>query len=120
MDPSEKEKFLSALDEDTRNFYDDILNERASFDGFSAFASMQDHLVNTSFNDLNDAQFSRFTDWAMSESLKSVTPFDHGGYVQGYGFNPSDTMMQDSFSSMNNDMNFPSNDFGGGGGFDNF
>ena len=29
-------------------------------------------------------------------------------------------MMQDSFSSMNNDMNFPSNDFGGGGGFDNF
>ena len=83
MDPSEKEKFLSALDEDTRNFYDDILNERASFDGFSAFASMQDHLVNTSFNDLNDAQFSQFTDWAMSESLKVLLPLIMVGMFKG-------------------------------------
>lgn len=39
---------------------------------------------------------------AMDEAMRSVTPFDHGGYVQGYGFNPSDTMAQDSFNQMNN------------------
>ena len=39
---------------------------------------------------------------AMNEAMRSVTPFDHGGYVQGYGFNPSDTMAQDSFNQMNN------------------
>mgnify|MGYP000282741410 CR=1 FL=1 len=35
----------------------------------------------------------------MREGIKSVLPFDFGGYVQGPGFNPSDTMMQ-----MQNDM----------------
>ena len=32
------------------------------------------------------------TQHAINEATKSVTPFDHGGYVQGPGFNPSDTM----------------------------
>lgn len=37
----------------------------------------------------------------MDESLKAVTPFDHGGYVQGPGFNPSDTF---AYDSMNHNM----------------
>ena len=47
-------------------------------------------------------------EWAMQEAIKSVTPFDMGGYVQGDGFNPSDTMaadfQRDQMNSMN-DMN---------------
>ncbi|MBQ3573243.1 MAG: hypothetical protein IJA16_01460 [Clostridia bacterium] len=39
---------------------------------------------------------------ATEEGIKSVTPFDHGGYAQGPGFNPSDTMANDA---MNNQMN---------------
>jgi hypothetical protein len=38
----------------------------------------------------------RFNQWVISESIKSVTPFDQGGYVQGPGFNPSDTMHHDT------------------------
>ncbi|MFW5795135.1 MAG: hypothetical protein ACOCV1_06585 [Bacillota bacterium] len=40
-------------------------------------------------------------------SMKSVTPFDHGGFVQGPGFNPSDTMnseMDKIGQNMNNQM----------------
>lgn len=32
----------------------------------------------------------------MNEGIKAVTPFDLGGYVQGPGFNPSDTMAHDN------------------------
>ena len=58
---------------------------------------------------------------AMEESRKAVTPFDHGGYVQGDGFNPSDTMaadaarqaQQDAMGTMNppTDMNNPTGMF---------
>lgn len=37
---------------------------------------------------------------AMDESIKSATPFDFGGYVQGAGLNPSDTAAHDN--TMNN------------------
>lgn len=50
----------------------------------------------------------KFGDSSMSEAMKSITPFDHGGYVMGDGFNPSDTMANQShMDSMNsaNDMN---------------
>ena len=49
---------------------------------------MQDHLVNTSFNDLNDAQFSQFTDWAMSESLKVLLPLIMVGMFKGMDLTP--------------------------------
>lgn len=38
----------------------------------------------------------------MEFSIKSVTPFDHGGFVQGEGFNPSDTMASEMFNMNNN------------------
>jgi len=47
----------------------------------------------------------QFMQQSMEEAQKAVTPFDHGGYVQGAGFNPSDTMaadMQRQMDSMNN------------------
>jgi len=80
-------------------------------------------------------------------SMKSVTPFDHGGFVQGQGFNPSDTMaaemnnmnretnnqmtnsmnnnMHDNFNNsmndnMNDNMNNDMNNMGGMGGMNNF
>ncbi len=34
----------------------------------------------------------------MEESIKSVTPFDHGGNLLGEGINPSDTMAQDNMT----------------------
>ena len=54
---------------------------------------------------------------AMEESLKSVTPFDFGGYVQGDGFNPSDTVAADAQRHEMNDMNNHMNDMGGMGMF---
>lgn len=44
-------------------------------------------------------------EWAMEEACKSVTPFDMGGYVQGDGFNPSDTMATDAQREQMNQMN---------------
>ena len=44
-------------------------------------------------------------EWAMEEARKSVTPFDMGGYVQGDGFNPSDTMAADAQREQMNQMN---------------
>lgn len=67
----------------------------------------------------------QFNQWTMDESLKIVTPFDMGGYAQGEGFNPSDTMAAEEDrmmheDSMNNMDNFDSGfggGFGSGGGF---
>lgn len=59
-------------------------------------------------------QNRQFMEWSMNEARKAVTPFDHGGYVMGDGFNPSDTMAADmdrqaqemnNINNMNN-MNF--------------
>ncbi len=44
-------------------------------------------------------------DTAMEEARKAVTPFDHGGYVQGDGFNPSDTMAADAQRQAEQQMN---------------
>ena len=41
-------------------------------------------------------------EWAAEEARKAVTPFDHGGYMQGDGFNPSDTMAADAQRQMDN------------------
>ena len=88
--------------------------------------SMDVHLNNTTVNDnyapdsvsgtadatqddnfMQDEMNRQFMEQSLNESLKAVTPADHGGYVQGDGFNPSDTMAADAdrqAQSMN-DMN---------------
>lgn len=38
---------------------------------------------------------------SMEEALKAVTPADYGGYVQGDGLNPSDTMAAETQRQMN-------------------
>lgn len=53
-----------------------------------------DQMMQQQMNDEINRQF-------MEESMKSVTPFDHGGYVQGPGFSPSDTAAQ-QMNDMNN------------------
>jgi len=40
----------------------------------------------------------------MDEGMKGITPIDHGGYLQGPGFNPSDTMAHDVTMNQMNDM----------------
>ena len=50
---------------------------------------------------MNQQMIDEMNRHAMEESIKSVTPFDHGGYVQGPGFNPSDTAAQ-QMNDMNN------------------
>ena len=61
--------------------------------------------IQNQMNDMQNQMNTQFNDWASEEARKAVTPFDHGGYVQGYGFNPSDTMAGDAQRQMNNDMN---------------
>ena len=53
-------------------------------------------------DNVTDETIRQFNDFAMEEARKSVTPFDHGGYVQGDGFNPSDTMAADAQRQMDN------------------
>lgn len=93
LSPEEQESFFSSL-------------------GDSEKASFQDFLVDSFHHDFQqqmfDQQINEFNNWAMSESLKSVTPFDHGGYVMGAGFNPSDTM---AYEAHQMDMNSSFNDF---------
>ena len=81
------------------------------------------------FNEMQNQQMiDDFNQRMMEEATKSVTPFDEGGYVQGYGFNPSDTMAEDDnnifqeqeqqqqqINDINNANNF--NNFGNGMGF---
>ena len=50
---------------------------------------------------MNDEFNRQAMEQTMNEGWKSVTPFDHGGYVQGPGFNPSDTAAQ-QMNDMNN------------------
>lgn len=42
------------------------------------------------------------SEWTAEEARRATTPFDHGGYVQGDGFNPSDTMAADAQRQMDN------------------
>ncbi len=62
-------------------------------------------------NNMQDEMNRQFNDWSMEESRKAVTPFDHGGYVQGDGFNPSDTMAADAQREQLNQMNNMNNMF---------
>lgn len=62
-------------------------------------ALMHHDMFNQQMNMYNDTvrqfQEQQFQQFSMDEAMKSVTPFDHGGYVQGPGFNPSDSMSHD-------------------------
>ncbi|MDD4804561.1 MAG: hypothetical protein PHN69_05245 [Candidatus Pacebacteria bacterium] len=79
------------------------------------------------FNEMQNQQAIDF--WALDETIKTGTPVDEGGYMHGYGFNPSDTMAEDAnkeqeqlqtqldqqINDINNANN--SNNFGNGMGF---
>ena len=61
---------------------------------------------NANFNsDMQEEINRQNMELAMEESRKAVTPFDMGGYVQGDGFNPSDTMVADAQREQMNQMN---------------
>lgn len=111
MPEQEREKFFSKMSGDTASFFQDILHNNIDFSGIDQFQESQMYFQQ--MNDMQDQQFQEFTNWAMDESMKSVTAFDHGGYVQGAGFNPSDTMAH----QMNQDMDFGNNSMDSG--FDN-
>lgn len=53
----------------------------------------------------NEEMQRQQNEWAAEEARKAVTPFDHGGYMQGDGFNPSDTMAADAQREQMNNMN---------------
>lgn len=77
------------------DFGDTSYSLKNGFDGFD-FSNQQFMM-----DEMNRQQM----EWAMEECRKAGTPFDQGGYMQGYGFNPSDTMaadMQHQMDSMNN------------------
>ena len=76
------------------------------------------HINNTRVNNNYDASYEhnnymqekmnrQFNEQTIGEARKAVTPFDHGGYVQGDGFNPSDTIASDAQRQMEkmNNMN---------------
>lgn len=83
-------------------------------DDFSGFARrMSESFNNHSFqhNDMHQQMMDHqnFMDQenqrqVIDESWKSVTPFDYGGYIQGIGFNPSDTMAFEAMEQMNDMM----------------
>lgn len=67
---------------------------------FNAFENMQ-NTMQENFHSLLDDQFHQFS---LDEAWKIVTPFDHGGYVMGPGFNPSDTMAHEAQMEMTQQM----------------
>lgn len=69
-------------------------------------------------NHMQDEMDRQFNEWSMEESRKAVTPFDHGGYMRGEGFNPSDTMAAEANRQMDS-MNHM-NDFNNMGGMGMF
>lgn len=108
LSSEEKESFFGSLNDSEKNAFQYALADSSFHDDFQQQMFMQ--------------QVDQFNNWAMSESLKSVTPFDHGGYVMGPGFNPSDTMAFESHQmDMNNSMNdFNNNSFNDNSSMNNF
>lgn len=62
----------------------------------------QQNLSNEEMQRQLDEMQRQQNEWAAEEARKAVTPFDHGGYMQGDGFNPSDTMAADAQRQMDN------------------
>lgn len=57
------------------------------------------------FNHMQQEIDRQHSEWAMEECRKTGTPFDMGGYMQGDGFNPSDTAAADAMRDQMNQMN---------------
>lgn len=104
MSEEERKSFFDTMSAEAENFFQDILYGNNNFMGIEQFHTSQMHFEE--INNIKDQQFQEFSRWAMD--IKSVTAFDHGGYVQGPGFNPSDTMAHeihhDFANSMDNHM----------------
>ena len=110
MSEDERKEFLSNMSTETQSFFEGILNGDFSFHGIDEFHTFHHHLQHV--EQVHQQQFQDFSRWAMEEGLRSVMPFDAGGYVQGPGFNPSDTFAHDSMNhSM--DMNSGMDSFNG-------
>lgn len=110
-----KEHIDSLPEEDKSRFFNSLNdNSRSFFEG--NFASMDN------MNYMNQIQFQQHMDefnrFAMDESFKIITPFDHGGYVMGAGFNPSDTMAFEAQQQMEHNSFNQMNDMGSS--FDSF
>ena len=91
MSSSEKKKFFSSLDESSRSFFEQDL--------------FQDHIMGQMQQWQMQQHVEQFNQFAMDEGFKIVTPFDHGGYVMGNGFNPSDTMAFEASQQMDHSFN---------------
>jgi hypothetical protein len=111
------------IEEQQKILYE-MQNQQRLFEEFLAANDIEEQ--QRIFNEIQNQQLvDNFNQWIMEEATKSVTPFDEGGYVQGYGFNPSDTMAEDAHrmtqeqqmlqQQMNDMNNF--NNFGNGMGF---
>ena len=78
-----------------------LVNDIRQMNSFGNFENMQ-KAMQQQFHTIMDQQFQQFS---MEEAMKMVTPFDHGGYLMGPGFNPSDTMAFNAQQEMTNQMN---------------
>ena len=103
MTKEERDKYINTLSEKNKRLFNNYIN--------CDDAQRQNQLMQQMFQ---QNMINEFNQWAMNEGIRSVTPFDFGGYVMGDGFNPSDTAAADMerMNQMNNN-NF--NNFGGGG-----
>ena len=95
MSKQEQINFMNSLSAQEQVNFNNILNNQAM------------HMMNTF---MLQEQIRQFNQWAMDDSIKSVTPFDAGGYVTGEGFNPSDTMIAEANHQMEMDMQNQMND----------
>jgi hypothetical protein len=96
MSPEDRTKFINSLDDKSKSYYDYGMDQ-------------MDQMNQWQFQQ----QVEEFNRFSMEEGMRSVTPFDHGGYVMGNGFNPSDTVafehqnsqVDHSFNTMNDNFN---------------
>lgn len=131
---SEKTPIFAASengDKEMINYIQNYANRRSNitsetkeeiFKVLSEFSIMQDNINISNNIDINnnqmtdeqnrifqqqmiDQQNRLFQEETMELSRKSVTSFDEGGFVQGEGFNLSDTMNADLFNQMDDLMN---------------
>ena len=76
------------------------VNNSKIINNFSGNDEMQYQMEDTQ-RQMEEMQCQQ-NEWAEEEVRKAATPFDHGGYMQGDGFNPSDTMAADAQRQMDN------------------
>lgn len=85
--------------EEQQKILNEMQNQQRLFEEFLATNDIEEQ--QRIFNEIQNQQLvDNFNKWMMEEAIKSVTPFDAGGYVQGHGFNPSDTMAEDTHRMM--------------------